>query len=210
MKRFGDAVAGNPALKNNPTLESLRKELLKEPLGFFKALRDQLQVDRETRPESLRRLGASAFELARLTVEIGDMQDALIAFREAQAISRKLVDANPADDESGKMLGSSSINIGSVLMATGKPAEALAALEQALAICRKLADDNPTVPAFQQNLANSLGKMGSLLSATGRPAEALRAFESGLAINQKLADDNPAVTEFRRAWRPPDTTLAGC
>ena len=27
-------------------VESLRKELLKEPLGFFKTLREQLQADR--------------------------------------------------------------------------------------------------------------------------------------------------------------------
>ena len=32
VKKFRDAVANNPELKNNPALESLRKTLLKEPL----------------------------------------------------------------------------------------------------------------------------------------------------------------------------------
>src|SRR5262249_2859818 len=32
VKKFRDAVANNPELKNNPALDSLRKTLLKEPL----------------------------------------------------------------------------------------------------------------------------------------------------------------------------------
>ena len=60
VKRFRDAVAGNPELKNNPELESLRRTLLKQPLDFFKSLRDRLQADRDTRPESLHRLAAYA------------------------------------------------------------------------------------------------------------------------------------------------------
>ncbi len=43
VKRFRDAVADNPTLKNSPELEDLRKTLLKEPLAFFKGLREQLR-----------------------------------------------------------------------------------------------------------------------------------------------------------------------
>jgi hypothetical protein len=48
VKRFSDAVASEKELKNNPALEGLRKRLLKEPLAFFKDLRDRLQSDRDT------------------------------------------------------------------------------------------------------------------------------------------------------------------
>ncbi len=37
VKRFRDAVADEPALKNTRALEDLRKRLLKEPLAFFRA-----------------------------------------------------------------------------------------------------------------------------------------------------------------------------
>ena len=47
-----------PGLKNDPELEELRKTLLKEPLAFFKTLREQLQADHDTRPEAL---GAAGF-----------------------------------------------------------------------------------------------------------------------------------------------------
>ena len=73
VKKFRDAVANKPVLKNNPALESLRKTLLKEPLAFFRALRNRLQDDGDTTPESLARLAARhAPTWADLTAEIGD------------------------------------------------------------------------------------------------------------------------------------------
>ena len=56
-----------PVLKNNSALGELRKKLLKEPLRFFKSLREQLQADNETRPETLARLANAAHAYAHLT-----------------------------------------------------------------------------------------------------------------------------------------------
>ena len=88
VKRFRDAVTDNPALKNNPALEDLRKTLLKEPLSFFRSLRDQLQADNDTRPEALGRLAAAVSELGHLTDEIGNKQDAIIAHQEALELGK--------------------------------------------------------------------------------------------------------------------------
>ena len=79
VKKFGDAIANEPELKNTRALEDLRKRLLKEPLAFFRALRERLQADGDTRPESLDRLAEASFNLGKLTEEIGDQQDAIIS-----------------------------------------------------------------------------------------------------------------------------------
>ena len=97
VKKFRDAVANNPELKNNPALESLRKTLLKEPLAFFRRLKGQLQDARETTPDSLERLASATFDLGELTAEIGDKQDALRAFTEAVAIRERLARDDPSD-----------------------------------------------------------------------------------------------------------------
>jgi hypothetical protein len=96
VKRFRDAVAQEPKLKNNAELEDLRKKLLKEPLAFFRSLREQLQADRDTRPESLVRLASEAFELGSLRSDIGNQQDTLRAFQEALAICERLARENPS------------------------------------------------------------------------------------------------------------------
>jgi serine/threonine-protein kinase len=197
VKRFRDAVANETVLKNNPALDDLRKRLLKEPLAFFRALRDRLQADRDTRPESLARLADACLGLSSLTSEIGDKQDALIAYRESLAIFQKLADANPAVTDSQKNLADSHYNIGRLLSATGKPAEALQAYESALAIRQKLADANPAVTRFQIDLAASHKNIGLLLSDIGKPAEALKACDLDLAIEQKLADVNPSDPALR-------------
>ena len=197
VKRFGDAIANEPELKNSPALDLLRKRLLGEPLAFFRALRDRLQADRDTRPESLDRLALASYDLGKLTDEIGDKRDALIAYQESQAIFQRLADANPAVTEFQYGLAASLAQVGILLSATGEPAEGLAASESALAMQRRLAEANPAVTGFQSNLAISYNNLGLLLSETGKPAEALEAYESALAIQRRLAEANPAVTEFQ-------------
>ena len=96
VKKFGDVIANEPELKKTPALENLRKRLLNEPLAFFRALRERLQADHDTRPESLERLAKASYGLGYMTSEIGDKQDALVAYRESLAIQQKLAEANPA------------------------------------------------------------------------------------------------------------------
>ncbi len=197
VKRFRDAVAGEPALKNNAELEALRKRLLKEPLAFFKNLRDRLEADKDTRPESLNRLARASFELGTLTGEIGDKRDALIAHQEALAIFEKLADANPTVTEFQSRLAANQDSIGRLLYDTGKPAEALKAHGSALAIRQRLADENPSDTEFQRSLALSHHNIGILLRNARKLAEAMKAHERALAIYQKLADGNPTVADFR-------------
>ena len=61
VTKFRDAVSANPELKNRPELDALRQALLKEPLEFFRKLRDQLHTDRDTRPETLAKLASIQF-----------------------------------------------------------------------------------------------------------------------------------------------------
>ncbi len=197
VKRFRDAVANEPVLKNNPQLAELRKRLLKEPLAFFKGLRERLQADRDTHPESLARLAEAGLDLGTLTYEIGDKQDSLIVFRESLAIFEKLAVANPAVTVNQKPLANSYSNIAFLLSQTGRPAEALKFHEKALALFQKLADSNPGVTDFQSKLAQSLSRIGVLQLENGRRAEALTAQEKALQIREKLADSNPTVTEFQ-------------
>ena len=90
VKRYGDVVSETPELKNNPALTKLRTTLLKEPQAFFTRLRDRLQTDKETTPDSLARLATASFSLGQLTDEIGDKRNALRAYEESLAIRERL------------------------------------------------------------------------------------------------------------------------
>jgi eukaryotic-like serine/threonine-protein kinase len=197
VKRFGDTVSKNPDLKNNPSLESLRKTLLQEPLSFFQSLRTRLQSDPDTRPESLSRLAAAASDLARLTNEIGDKQNSLKAYRESIDIYQKLIDEHPTDIEFQCSLAQCHNNIGNLLNATGEPSKALAAYEAALEIQERLAHANPTVTEFQSDLARSHNNIGVVFSETGEPAKALVMHEKALEIQERLVQTDPTISEFQ-------------
>jgi serine/threonine-protein kinase len=197
VKRFGDTIANEPLLKNTPALEELRKKLLKEPLAFFRDLRERLQADRDASPKSLRRLAAASFGLASLTDEIGNKEVASAAYQEVLAIWGKLADANPAATELQRGLAATHNRIALMLGQTGKPAEALKAQRLALAIWQKLSDANPSVTEFQRDLATNHNNIGNLLARTGKRAEAMKAHQSALTIRQRLADDNPTVAGFQ-------------
>jgi serine/threonine-protein kinase len=180
VKRFGDVVSKNPDLMNNPALETLRKELLKEPLGFFKALRDRLQSDRNTRPEALRRLGSAVYDLALLTDQIGDKQDALKTFEESLAIGERLAREHPAIKVYQSNLAHGHNSIGILLSDMGRLGEGLAAFTKAPAIRKRLAREHPAVAEYQNDVAAIHGNTGVALCNTGRHEAALEAYAQAL------------------------------
>ncbi len=197
VKKFRDAVANEPELKNNPALEFLRKRLLKEPLTFFNALRDRLQADHDTRPEALARLSTVGHDLGVLTSEIGNKQDALIAFQESLAIRQKLADANPANTDYQLDTAQSYEHIAGLQSASGKTVQAIEASRSSLLIRGKLAAMHPDVAEFQAKLARSHNNMGAVLREGGKSVDAISWLKSALALQQKLVETNPEVTAFQ-------------
>jgi serine/threonine protein kinase len=197
VKRFRNVVVEEPVLKSNPALEALRKKLLKEPLAFFKSLRKQLQADNETRPEALARLATAAYEYARLSQEIGDIQDSLRSCVESLAIWERLVRDHPAKTKYQSGLAQIESCRGNMLSDTGRPDEALQSYGKALAIFERLAGENPSVTKFKSDLAESHNDIGILHKQTGHPDQALESYRKALAIRERLARENPSVTGFQ-------------
>jgi len=86
-------------------------------------MRDRLQADRETTPDSLARLASANFDLGQITNEIGDKQDALRAYKESLAIRVRLARENPSVTLFHSDLANSHHNIGIMQRETGRPAE---------------------------------------------------------------------------------------
>ncbi len=198
VRRYGDVVRESAELKNDPGLAKLRATLLKEPQAFFKRLRDRLQADRDTTPESLVRLAAAVFDLALLTDEIGDREDALSGYLEALAIRDQLGRLHPPATELERDLARVHNNIGALQSETGRPAEAIASYEAARAIWERLARENRSVIAFQEGLAWCYHNTGILQSDTGRRAEAMESYERARAIRERLASENPSNIALER------------
>ncbi len=197
VKKFRDAVTANPELKNDPKLDRLRKDLLREPMAFFRELRDQLEADRDTRPAALDRLAGANFDLANITREIGSIPDAIRSSSEAIAILERLARDHPAVTDYQHKLVNIYNNIGNLLSDAGNPTEGLKSHRQALTIMARLARDHPTSTEYQRSLARSHNNIASLLTGTGDLAEALKSHRKALAIREQLARDHPTSDEYQ-------------
>ena len=214
VKKFRDAVANNPELKNNPALDSLRKTLLKEPLAFFRRLKDQLQDARETTPESLERLASAAFDLGELTAEIGDKQDALQAFAEAVAIRERLAKEDPSDTRLQVRLAESHNSKGHLERETGGFPEALASYERARVIRERLAQQDPRSTEFRRSLAASYNNIAILQNGyapTGRGDGLARAGprDPGAAGARESVRDRVPVRPGKKLWKHRRLSRAG-
>ncbi len=192
VKRFGDVIRETPELKNNPSLAPLRTILLKEPQEFFKGLRDRLQVDKDTTPQSLNRLAMASFELGKITSEIGDKQDAMKSFKQSLEIWKVLARENLKESGYVANLASIQYNIAQIQNETGRTTEALASLELARGIYERLTQEHPTVASYQSKLAGSLSSIGIILRRTGRTAEARSSYQNALRIYERLANEDPS------------------
>jgi serine/threonine-protein kinase len=197
VQKFRDAVQTNPELKRRPELAPLRKVLLKEPLEFFRELKDQLQSDHNTRPVALARLAGASRDLAITTAEIGSIPDAIRSYSESIDILERLVRGQPDKLAYQGALASSHQGLGSLLGETARPDEALESHRHALRIRERLAAEHPDVVEYQARLAGSLNRIGGLLRDTGRPDEAMEAYRRALRIRERLAAEHPDVAEYQ-------------
>ena len=199
VKRFRDVVVEEPVLKNNPALEELRKKLLKEPLAFFRSLREQLQADKDTRPEALRGWPQRPMSSAHLTER--DRRQAKTHCVRTRSRWRSASDwraTTPARPTYQSELALDDRQYREPPERdTGHPDQALESYGKALAIWERLTRENPSVTEFQSDLARSHNNIGDVQSATGHPDQALESYGKALAIQERLARENPSVTEFQ-------------
>jgi tetratricopeptide (TPR) repeat protein/tRNA A-37 threonylcarbamoyl transferase component Bud32 len=203
VRKFADAVVGNPDLRDREDLRSLRRGLIEGPLEFFKALRDELQASDDTDPESLGLLADAAHTHAHLTDELTDKGRALQAHQEALAIWTRLVERWPSNARYQAKLASLLADIGDLRRDMGRHELALDFHRRAAEVQERLTREDPTAPEPRSDLARILCKRGDVERALGQPGPARQSLERALAIVEKLTRERPDVASYQ-------DQLAGC
>jgi serine/threonine-protein kinase len=197
VRKFRDVIHAHAELKGRPELDSLRKALLTEPQEFFRQLRDQLQSDRDSRPDALEKLAAAAFGLADTTEEIGNIDDSIASHAEALTIRKRLAVDHPTVARYRADLAQSYHNLGHLLDVAGRPAEAFDLLRQGLEISERLVNDHPDVSRYQVDQAAIHNFMGNALRDTNRTAEALESYQRAVEIQKRLVNDYPGAALYQ-------------
>jgi serine/threonine-protein kinase len=181
IKTFHTGVSEDFLLKEEKFKE-LRNRLLKSAQEFYGKLSALLGP--ETDPASRRALLASKFELAELTVQVGNQEDALKAHREVLAAREALAAELGADVVARMEVARSVAAVAGLLSSMGKRDESLAVRRRAEWLLADLAD---TEASARQALAYCRSAIGWALFEAGEIADALAAYRLARADQEPLA-----------------------
>jgi serine/threonine protein kinase len=197
VKSFRDAIANNPELRNSPQLEGLRKQLLREPLEYFKHLRERLVSESASSPKALLKLANAQVELGHLLREIGDRSDALTAYTECLATHSRNANAFPTAAEYEMSLAQIQSYIGNAHRDLGHVDEALNSYDRAIEIVtkRKFAD----LSLAEQLLGAQCQYNKGVVFFEGRSLEsALAAANKSSDLRQEIALASPQNIENQK------------
>ena len=148
---------------------------------------------------ALRRSQAAALdEMAATLMDQGQTPGALVAAKQAQVISRLLLDEQPANPDLQRELSVSFDTVGDVQAAQGNLPEALNSYQASLAIRDPLAKSDPGNAVWQRDLSVAFEKVGEVRVALGDLPEALKSYQADLAITDRLAKSDPGNAGWQR------------
>ena len=155
-------------------------------------------------PENLplqRSRAAMLDEFGATYLTLGDLEQALKAYRDSLAIFERLTAADPSNTRWQRDLSVSYEKIGDVLVAQGKLDEALKAYRDSLTIRERLAADDPSdmqsqidqwerdpFTSYERDLLISYTKIGDVLVAQGELDDALDAYRNAVFQRPVVAD----------------------
>jgi tetratricopeptide (TPR) repeat protein len=121
----------------------------------------------------------------------GKLDDALAAYSEYLAITRRLAEQDPSNAGWLRELAVAHSCMGGVFQAQGKLDDALAAYSDSLAITRRLAEQDPSNVGLRHESLVALVSMARCQSALGNPDDAFANYEAGSALLTALLDIDP-------------------
>lgn len=145
-----------------------------------------------------RDLSVSYGKIANVSLQAGQVTEALGNYQKRLEIIQKLAAAAPSDAQAQRDLSVSFHSLGLVSQQAGKLDEAMEYYTKYLALCQKLAAADPTNVQVQRDLSVSYAKLGDMSLQAGQVTEALGHFQKLLEICQKLAAAAPSDAQSQR------------
>ena len=120
----------------------------------------------------------------------GNLAEALVVYRKAQAAAERLVEIEPRNPARRGDLSAAYIRVGNVLLEQASLDDALAHYREGLVIAKRLAtflDAGNT--RWQRDLLAVSQKVGDAQMAQGKLDDALKSYYDSLAVAERLASD---------------------
>jgi tetratricopeptide (TPR) repeat protein len=179
-------------------VQGMSAQTVRKVLETAKATFEQLTASAPDDPALQRSHSVMLNEFGDTYLSLGDLEQALKAYRDGLTIMERLAAADRTKNEWQSDLSISHNRVGAVLVAQGKLEEALKAYRYSLVIRERLAAADRSNTRWQRDLSISYHYAGNVLVAQGKLDEALKAYRDGLAIQERLAAADRSNTQWQR------------
>jgi len=203
VDRFGSQLA--EYLADVPGAAQVRRDLLAETIGYYRAFAEQAGHD----PQLRSKLALTYSKIAELEQENGSGDAALVAHETARDLTAQLVAEEPRNRSYRRNLGICWNNLARALAARGRVDEAFQAYDEALRTQSQLADENDDDSQYLSDLAGSYNNLGLLQAQTGGSAAAERSFREAIRLHGSLATSQSQDATHHRSLAASCNNLAG-
>jgi serine/threonine-protein kinase len=184
-------------LLNQPGLQPLRDELLRQALEYYEQFLDERGEDASLAREVAR----ANFFVGRITESIDSPAKALPHYEQAAQQQKKLLERGGAgvSDELKSEYAETVNATGRALQKMQRVEEARRRYEEAATLRERLAAEHPEDVEMARSLASSVMNLGLLELMAGKPAAALPLLDRAQGLRLAHAEeDSPAATRLRR------------
>jgi tetratricopeptide (TPR) repeat protein len=179
-------------------VQGMSAETVRKIIETAKATFEQLTASAPDDLTLQRSRGVMLAEFGNTYLTLGDLEQALKAYRDSLAIMERLAAADRSNSGWQRDLSVSYLKVGDVLEAQGKLDDALKAYRDSLAVIARLTTIDPSNTLWQRHISISYEKVGNVLVAQGKLDDALKAYRDGLAIAERLAAGDRSNTQWQR------------
>jgi tetratricopeptide (TPR) repeat protein len=191
---------GYDRLVATPFMETVRLDLLRDALEFYRGFVQQENDDPDLRFET----GRAWRRLGKIQDELRDWNDAEQSFRAALRIQTELFAEFPTNAAIRQELAASENNLGSLLGQKNDASEESGqAIQQALEMQEKLVAEFPHSPAYRRELGESYDALGRFLNGKKQFKEAEKALRHAVELLEATvaADPRDQKSELSLATR---------
>lgn len=161
-------------------------------LDYFAAI-----PEGELSAEELTFRAQTLYQLGEISLERGDLQTALSAFKDSLVLQQTIVSASPDNQTALVQLGYAHFWMGSGLWTQGHLNQAREQFEASADVARHLVTLDPENPEYQLELAAEESNVAQVLEAQGDLKSAAQIMRSRLTTVQALVDSDPERDDWQ-------------
>jgi tetratricopeptide (TPR) repeat protein/tRNA A-37 threonylcarbamoyl transferase component Bud32 len=201
LDAFGELASNTQAgLAGRAGTRTLARQLIAQAREGVAKIRDN--VASHDNPDST--LVWAHLRLGQIELGSGDTEKALVEFRAAERLARRVRDADLNNPEKRLDLGAALSSLGKASLEQGHTEEALRFFEEDTQLCDALVGEFPNDERVQRDLSVALNHRGDALVRMGRSDDAMQSFRRSLDMRRDFVVARP---DSRQALRDLGTSL---